>query len=454
MENYELRSPKIVLFIKTQERSMSNTMLNIPETDQERIVIIGCGFAGLEMAKRLKNSRYQVVLIDKNNYHQFQPLFYQVATAGLEPRDISFPIRKIFQNYKNLSIRIAEVTRINPDCRTIETTAGNLSYNHLVLAQGATTSYFGLSNVEKFSQPMKSVVEALEILNSILHNLEDALVVPNTEGKDTLTNIVIVGGGPTGVELAGALAEMKRYVFPKDYPELDCSKIRIILVESSPKLLNNLSEISSIKAEKFVQKLGVEVMKNTQVVDYDGETVFFKGKDPIKSKTLIWAAGISGNTIEGLPTDASAKGKRLIVDTYHRVKGFENIYALGDIACMASDKLPFGHPQVAQVAIQSARNLAQNLIRLKKGKVLNPFHYHDYGTMATVGRNKAVVDLPFIKFQGIIAWFAWMFIHLRSIFGVKNKVLVLINWMWNYITYDQSLRLTFLPRNFRFDKKE
>lgn len=425
------------------------TMLNIPNTTQERVVIVGCGFAGLEIAKRLRKSNFQVVLIDKNNYHQFQPLFYQVATAGLEPRDISFPIRKIFHKQKNTFIRIAEVNKINPENKTIETSIGSISYNHLVLAQGATTSYFGLANVEKYSQPMKSVIEALEILNTILHNLEDSLVNNDHNKIDELSNIVIVGGGATGVELAGALGEMKRYVLPKDYPELDCRRIRIILLEASSRVLGGLSEISSIKAEKFLKQLGVEVIKDTQVLDYDGTTIFLKDKEPIKSRTLIWAAGIKGNTIDGLSNDINTRSLRMTVDVFHRVKGYNDIYALGDIACMITDSTPYGHPQVAQVAIQSARNLARNLVNEKRGKAIKPFKYFDWGTMATVGRNKAVVDLKFIKFQGIIAWFAWMFIHLRSIFGVKNKILILINWIWSYITYDQSLRITFLPKNFK-----
>jgi len=428
-------------------------MLNVSKTGQERVVIVGCGFAGLEMAKRLKKSNFQVVLIDKNNYHQFQPLFYQVATAGLEPRDISFPIRKLLHYQRNAVIRITEVVRIIPEKKTLETTIGSLSYDHLVLAQGAITSYFGLTNVEKFSQPMKSVLDALELLNTILHNLEDALIGTNQEKLEELTNIVIVGGGPTGVELSGALAEMKHYVFPKDYPELDCSKIRIILIEASTKLLGGLSEISSVKAEKFLKKLGVEVMKETQVVDYDGSTILLKGKEAIKSRTLIWAAGIKGNVIQGFNQDVNTKSMRMVVDEFHRVKGYEDIFAIGDIACMVAEDRLQGHPQVAQVAIQSARNLARNLIKAKQGKSIKPFDYFDWGTMATIGRNKAVVDLKYLKFQGVLAWFTWMFIHLRSIFGAKNKILILVNWMWSYITYDQSLRLTFLPRNFRFDKK-
>jgi len=430
-----------------------DSMLNIPEPNYERIVIVGCGFAGLEMAKKLSKSNYQVVLIDKNNYHQFQPLFYQVATAGLEPRDISFPIRKVFHKQSNLYIRIAEVLKINAETKSIDTTEGTISYDHLVLAQGATTAFFGLENVEKYSQTMKSVVESLEILNSVLHNLEEALITNNNDKKESLTNIVIVGGGPTGVELSGAFAEMKRYVFPKDYPELDCSKIRIILIEASPRLLGGLTERSASKAAKFLKKLGVEVMLDTQVLNYDGKSVILKDKEPIRTKTLIWAAGIKGSSIEGLSPEVINRSSRLVVDQYHHVKGYENIYAIGDIACMITESTPKGHPQVAQVAIQSARNLANNFKLTRKGRNIRPFKYHDLGTMATIGRNKAVVDLKLFNFQGIFAWYIWMFIHLRSIFGVKNKILILINWMWSYITYDQSLRLTFLPKNFKFKKE-
>jgi len=393
-----------------------DSMLNIPHTEKERVVIVGCGFAGLEMAKQLSNSNYQVVLIDKNNYHQFQPLFYQIATAGLEPRDISFPIRKIFHKQSNLYIRIAEVIKINPEVKSIDTSEGTLQYDHLVLAQGATTAFFGLDNVEKYSQTMKSVVESLEILNSVLHNLEEALITNNDEKKESLTNIVIVGGGPTGVELSGAFAEMKRYVFPKDYPEFDCSKIRIILIEASPRLLGGLTERSASKAETFLKKLGVEVMLDTQVLDYDGRSVILKGKEPIRTKTLIWAAGIKGSFIEGLSSEVNNRSNRLIVDEYHLIKGYKNIYAIGDIACMITEKTPKGHPQVAQVAIQSARNLANNFKLIQKGKSAKVFKYRDLGTMATVGRNKAVVDLKLFNFQGFFAWFIWMFIHLRSIF--------------------------------------
>jgi len=418
-----------------------------------RIVIIGAGFAGLTLAQKLRHSGYQVVLIDKNNYHQFQPLFYQVATAGLEPRDISFPIRKIFQKYANTFIRIAEVEKIDVQEKVVSTTLGTVQYDYLVLANGASTSFFGMKSVEEHSIPMKSVVEALELLNNILHNFEDALVTPSHEVWESEMNLVVVGGGPTGVELSGALAEMKRYVFPKDYRELDCNKIRIVLVEASDRLLNGMSASSSKKAAEFLKKLGVEILLSTQVVDYDGKVVLFKSGENIRTKTLVWAAGISANLVDGVPVASVMRGKRLFCDGYNRLQNAEDIFVLGDVAYITNERWPNGHPQVAQVAIQQARNLAKNFVRIKRNQPLKPFRYSDFGSMATVGRNKAVVDLPFAHFQGLFAWILWMFIHLRSIFGLKNKIQIFINWVWSYITYDQSLRLTFLPKNFRFREK-
>lgn len=430
-----------------------NRMLNIPNTTAKRIVIVGSGFAGLTLAQKLKHSGYQIVLIDKNNYHQFQPLFYQVATAGLEPRDISFPIRKIFQKHANTYIRIAEVERIDVKDKVVTTSLGTVSYDYLVLANGASTSFFGMKNVEQYSIPMKSVVEALELLNAILHNFEDVLVTSDADVREAEMNIVVVGGGPTGVELSGALAEMKRYVFPKDYPELDCSKIRIILVEASERLLNGMSASSSAKAEVFLKKLGVEVLLSTQVMDYNGQVVSFKSGDSIRTKTLVWAAGITANLIEGVPPASVVKGRRLLCDGYNRVQNADDVFALGDLAYITNERWPNGHPQVAQVAIQQARTLAKNFVRLSKNLPMKPFRYNDYGSMATIGRNKAVVDLPFARFQGLFAWMLWMFIHLRSIFGLKNKILIFVNWVWSYLTYDQSLRLTFLPKDFRFRTK-
>ncbi len=427
------------------------TALNIPEEGKKRIVIVGCGFAGLELAKKLKRSNYQIVLLDKNSYHQFQPLFYQVATAGLEPRDIAFPIRKIFHNQKNVFIRITEVLAVDSENKSIETTIGSISYDYLVLANGATTSFFGMASVEQNAIPMKSVQEALVLLNSLLHNYEEALLKKDVAEQDALMNVVVVGGGPTGVELSGALAEMKRYVFPKDYPELDCSRIRIILVEASPRLLNGMSEFASRQADRFLKKLGVEVLSDTQVMGYDGNRVEFKNGEHIATKTLVWAAGIAANVVPGLRSESYTRGRRLTVNRINQVDGYDGVFAIGDAAYMVDDeKWPGGHPQVAQVAIQQAKNLAKNFILMADGKEPKPFRYINLGTMATIGRNKAVVDLSWIKFKGLFAWMIWMFIHLRSIFGVKNKILVFVNWVWSYLTYDQSLRLTFLPKGFKF----
>lgn len=412
--------------------------INIPETTKKRIVIVGCGFAGLSLAKELSKSDFQIVIIDKNNFHQFQPLFYQVATAGLEPRDITFPIRKIFQNFNDYFIRIAEVTKIDSEKNQIETTLGNLNYNYLVLANGADTSFFGMHNIQKHAKPMKNVYESVSLLWEILQNMEDALTTDETE---ELMNIVVVGGGPTGVEISGALAEMKKFVFPKDYPEIDCSKINIYLVEASPKLLGSMSEKSSAKSKNFLNKMGVNVLTSTIVKDYDGHLVTLGDGKTIKSKTMIWAAGIQGNFVSGINANNYTRTNRILVDDFNKVKNYQNIFALGDIACMITNDYPNGHPQVAQVAIQQAKNLASNL----KKNIWKAFKYKDLGSMATIGRNKAVVDLKYIHFDGFIAWLVWMLIHLRSIFGVKNKILIFINWVWSYLTYDQSLRLLFKP---------
>jgi NADH dehydrogenase len=414
--------------------------INIPDTNKKRIIIVGCGFAGLTLAKYLKNSNHQVVIIDKNNFHQFQPLFYQVATAGLEPRDIAFPIRKIFQNYKEYFIRIANVTKVMPEQNMIEISLGNLKYDFLILANGADTSFFGLHKIQEYAKPMKNVYESIELLWNILQNLEDALTTSIDENEELL-NIVVVGGGPTGVEISGALIEMKKFVFPKDYPELNCNHINIYLIEASPRLLGGMSEKSSEKSKAFLEKMGVKVLTSTAVKDYDGHIVSLGNGELIKSKTLIWAAGIQGNIINGINASNFTRANRILVNEINRIKDYENIYALGDIACMANEKNPGGHPQVAQVAIQQAKNLANNL----KMNTSNPFKYKDLGSMATIGRNKAVVDLPFIHFDGFFAWLVWMLIHLRSIFGIKNKILIFINWVWSYLTYDQSLRLLFKP---------
>lgn len=422
--------------------------INIPKTSLPRVVIIGAGFAGVAIARKLSKMDFQVVILDKNNYHQFQPLFYQVATAGLEPSAISFPLRKMFQGKKNVHIRITEMLDIRPAEKTIDTSLGKLEYDFLVLAHGADTNYFGMENVRQYSIPMKSVGEALALRNRLLENFEKALITTDERERNALLNIVVVGGGPTGVEVSGTLSEMKKTVLPKDYPELNFESMKIYLVEASPKVLGPMSPQASSKAKLFLEKLGVNVMVSTQVKDYDGSTVFFGDGTSIETNTLIWAAGVKANPVPGLPPEAFVRGGRVKVDRFNKVEGFDGIYAIGDLACMAEgEKWPNGHPQMAQPAIQQGELLAKNLKALVTKKDLKPFTYKDLGSMATVGRNLAVVDLPFIKFQGFFAWLTWMFVHLMSILGVKNRLFVFLNWLWGYFTYDQSLRLIIRPKD-------
>lgn len=420
------------------------TKINIPETGQKRIVVIGAGFGGLELAKRLAKLDVQIVLIDKNNYHQFQPLFYQVATAGLEPSAIAFPLRKLFQSKKNVYIRVANVELIEAEKKQIQTSLGSCWYDELVIATGADTNYYGNEKIAQHAIPMKSVAEALYLRNSIFEDYEKALTSTENAEQEAFTDIVIVGGGPTGVELAGALAEMKRYILPKDYHELDTKEVDIYLIQSSDILLKGMSKESGEAAEKFLATMGVIVKKNMRVTDYDGEIVTMNDGSKIPTKKVIWAAGIKGNILNGIP-ETSIVGGRVKTDAYNKVEGLEHIYCVGDVAYQEEGEFK-GHPQVAQVAIQQAKNLAQNLANLLKNKPLSPFSYRDLGSMATVGRNHAVVDLPFMKFQGFFAWMVWLFVHLFAIIGVKNKIFIFMNWVWTYFTFDQSLRLIIKPR--------
>jgi NADH:ubiquinone reductase (H+-translocating) len=415
--------------------------LNIPDTQQKRILIAGSGFAGLKLATKLADSEFQIVLIDKNNFHQFQPLFYQVATAGLEPSAISFPLRKIFQHSKNVFIRVTEITGLNPDKKELITSLGTVNYDILVLAMGVDTNFFGMDRIARYAIPMKSVSEALSLRNKILQNFEDALIETDAIRQKSLLTIVVVGGGPTGVEVSGTLAEMKRYILPKDYPELDFNIMKIYLLEAGTRILAGMNEKSANQAEKYLQKLGVKVLCNAQVSDYDGEKVSIQNSIQIPAKTLVWAAGVSGNKTEGLNPDLYTSSNRIKVNAFSQVEGFDAIYAIGDNALMTESSYPNGHPQMAQPAIQQAKLLARNLKRQAKNKKMIPYHYFNKGTMATIGRNLAVVELPFLRFYGFFAWLTWMFVHLMAIVGVKNRVLVFINWFWNYVTYDQSLRL-------------
>lgn len=423
-----------------------NTIPNIPKNERKRIVIVGGGFAGLKLARKLMKSHFQVVLFDKNNYHQFQPLFYQVATAGLEPSAISFPLRKVFQAQQHLHFRVAKVERIEPSTQEIFTNIGKLDYDYLVLAMGATTNYFGNKGIAEHAVPMKSLSEALQLRNTILTHFEKALSASKVEDRKTLMNIVVVGGGPTGVELAGAIAEMRNVILPKDYPELDFSQMEVSLLEAGPKVLNGYSEASSAKAETYLEKLGVNVQTTAMVADYNGQQVTLKDGRKLNSRTVIWAAGVKANEIEGIPAEAYGRARRLIVDRQNRIQGLANIFAIGDLAYMETEKYPQAHPQVAQVAIQQANMLHRNLKHIENNKPLRDFSYTDKGSLATVGRNLAVADLPFLHFQGFIAWVLWLFVHLMAIVGVKNRLFVFINWAWSYFTYDQSLRLLINPK--------
>ena len=420
--------------------------MNIPQTSFPRVVIVGGGFAGLAMAKGLEKQEIQVVLIDKHNYHTFQPLLYQVATGGLEPDSIAFPLRKRFNDIDNFHFRLAEVTNIDSEQNTIETSIGDLEYDELVIATGSTTNFFGNKNIKKNAMEMKTVPQALNIRSLVFENFEEALLESDLEKRKALMNFVIVGGGATGVELAGALAEMKKGVLPKDYPGLDIRQMKINLIQSSGCLLKGMSAKASEKAEEFLIKLGVDVWKNLRVLDYDGETVTTKGEDHFKAQTVIWAAGVKGEAIKGLRADSLIeRANRYNVDTYNKVVGTENVYAIGDIACMKSDAYTYGHPMMAQPAIQQGKLLAKNIIAKLKGKKLKEFKYNNKGSMATIGRNKAVVDLPKWKFQGVFAWFVWMVVHLYSLIGFRNKLIVFMNWAYNYVRFDRETRLIIRP---------
>jgi len=415
-------------------------ILYIPEPVTKRIVIVGGGFGGLKLALRMRQLKYQIVLIDRNNYHLFQPLLYQVAMSGLEPSAISFPLRKVLQNTK-IHFRMAELESVHPESNTITTDIGILSYDYLVLATGAKTNFFGNEAIEKNSMQMKSAPDALFIRNRILKNFEKALNKEKKEDISAYLNVAIIGGGPTGVELAGAVAEMKKYVLPKDYPELDMNNMKIMLFEASPRILSGMSQEASMTAHKYLEQLGVEVRTNTSVLNYDDRVLTLPGNEQVNVKNVIWAAGITSGRIEGISGTSYVRNNRLSVNRFNQVEGHSNIFALGDNSLMTEEAFPNGHPQVAQVAMQQANLLSDNIRRSKENKPMKPFHYRDKGSLATVGRHLAVADLPFGKFKGYIAWMLWSIVHLLSIIGVKNKIFVLLDWTWKYITYDQALRL-------------
>ncbi|MFC5269267.1 NAD(P)/FAD-dependent oxidoreductase [Adhaeribacter terreus] len=419
--------------------------VNIPASNLPRVVVIGCGFGGLELVKKLRHAPVQVVLLDRNNYHNFQPLLYQVATGSLEPDTIVAPIRKMFKGQHNFIYRYAEVQYINAERNEVETNIGPIGYDFLVIATGSQTNFFGNKTIEKAAMQIKTIPSALNLRSYIFQNFEKALLMNTTYEKEELMNVVVVGGGPTGVEVSGAIAELKANVLPKDYPELDFRSMKIYLIEAGPVLLNGMSAESSAKARQYLEEMDVHVWLNAPVEKYEDGKVYFGKDQSIHAETLIWAAGVSGTALPGLQENAVAKNQRINVNQFNKVEGYENIFAIGDCALMVTEDTPRGHPMVAQVAIQQAKLLAKNLPRIINRETPENFVYNNKGSMATVGRNKAVVDLPKFKFQGFFAWLVWLFVHLMSLAGHRNRIVTFFTWVWNYITYDQSLRLIIRP---------
>lgn len=415
---------------------------NIEHTDKKRIVIVGGGLGGLELAFKLVDDDYQVVLIDKNNYHQFPPLIYQVASGGLEPSSISFPFRRLFQGKKDFFFRMAKVESVNTDKKIINTTVGEIDYDYLVMAFGAKTNFFGNKDIEATTLPMKSVSEAMRLRNTILRNLELALTEEDPARKQALMNIVVVGGGASGVEIAGAVAEMKKNIIARDYPDLDSSQMHIYLVNAADRLLSAMDPVSSKRAERDLKELHVHIRQPQFATEYKDGILKTSAGLEIPTQTVIWVSGICANTVEGFPAESIGHASRFLTDRFCRVKGVKDVYAIGDVSLVEGDEeYPLGHPQLAQVAMQQAKTVAKNFKAMSKGKELKPFKYKNLGVMATIGRNHAVAEISGKKFGGFPAWALWLVVHLRSILGVKNKTFILLNWVWNYINYKQSLRL-------------
>ncbi|MBN1651912.1 MAG: NAD(P)/FAD-dependent oxidoreductase [Bacteroidales bacterium] len=407
---------------------------------KQKIIVIGAGFAGIQFVRKLDEKLFDILLIDKINHHQFQPLFYQVATSQIEPSSISFPIRHIFKNKSNVRIRLATLRSIDAPNRKITTSIGDFEYDYLVIATGCKTNFFGNKEIETHAFSLKSTYNSITIRNHILQTFEKILSASENE-KEGLFNLVIVGAGPTGVELAGAFAEIKKNILPKDYPRIDFSQFKIILIEGSKFTLSNMSDNARKTSKKYLEKMGATILTEVFVKNYDGHLLTLSNQSTIKTETVIWAAGVIGETIPGIPVENIARGNRIIVDRMNKSKFNDTVFAVGDIAYMETPKYPNGHPQVANVAINQAINLAKNMNRLQKGKKTKLFEYKDMGSLATIGRNKAVVDFPFVKFKGYFAWLIWMFLHLMLILSVRNKLIIFINWALEYVTKDTSLRL-------------
>lgn len=420
--------------------------MNIPKSSLPRILILGGGFAGLALARALKGKPFQVVLLDRHNYHTFQPLLYQVATGGLEAGSIAYPLRKVLHDHKDFYFRLGMATELDPKNKTVITDIGDIPYDYLVIATGSKSNFFGNNEIEQNAMSMKTIPQSLNIRSLILENFEQAVLAESEDERRALMNFCLVGGGPTGVELAGALAEMKHAILHKDYPDLDFAHMHINLIQSGNRILNTMSEKSSAAAERYLEQLGVRVCKNIRVTGYDGKTITTNTATTFETATVIWTAGVMGNTPDGIDLSAFVdKTERYKVNAFNQVQGHPDIFAVGDVALMTTDAFPQGHPMLAQPAIQQGNLLAANLERLAKGQAMKPFVYKDKGSMATIGRNKAVVDLPRYHFHGVFAWFVWMFVHLISLIGFKNKMVVFANWAYNYVRFDREGRLIIRP---------
>ncbi len=412
---------------------------------KHKIIIIGAGFGGITLAKTLRNKNVEILLIDQNNYHNFQPLMYQIATGGLEPYSIAYPVRRIFRNRDNIRFRMTKVKSVNTDAKKIKTSVGSFKYDYLIIATGSKSNFYDFDDIKNILFPLKSIPDALNMRSFIFQNLEKSLTKQSDESLEEILNIAIVGGGPAGIELAGALAEMKRYVIPKDFPDLDISKLSINLYQSAPKLLKTMSEEASQKALEYLKNLGINVCLNSRVTNYDGDKLSLGDGSSFPTDTLIWTAGVQGAPIKGLPKKAIVGGNRILVDSYNKVIHTDSIFAIGDVASNITEENPRGLPMLAPVAKQQGKLLAKNINRLINNKPISPFEYKNRGVMATIGRKKAVVDLPKWKTQGTFAWFLWMFVHIMSLVGFRNKFVAVFDWIANYLTYDRPLGLILRP---------
>lgn len=416
--------------------------LNIPHTDKKRVVIVGGGFAGLNLAKKLRKcNQYQVVLIDQNNYHLFKPLLYQVASAGLDPSDVSFPFRKVFRAKKNIFFRMGRMLAVHPEQNRLETSNGSIHYDYLVIATGCVPNFFGIKDIEKYAWPMADVRDSLRIRNTMFYNLERAMIAPTDTDRQTMLNIVIVGGGASGVEIAGAMAEMRRYIVPKDYPGVDIALMHIYLIEGRDRLLANMSSKTSAGCLQVLKEKGVEVLLGISVTDYRDNQVYCSDGRVIRTANLIWTSGVKSEVIRGIENSQKEHRGRILTDSYNRIKGFENIFAIGDVAFVDDPLYPAGYPQLARVAISQGQRLAANLIALANDRPMKPYRYVPIGVLATVGRNRAFVEWGKLYLEGFWAWMVWSVIHILFLIGVQSKIKVFTGWIWNYFGKDLPVRL-------------